>query len=148
MIYINKTITEHLLKAVLTAAQRIGADQFVLWFYPETKARTKARLQSRLHTFIRGQNPVEAVTLYEGRVNEDYPVNFLLTGDSIDKTVLLLSKLNRFCDSISTYKTGRPEFVCAIIFHEQITLFKDDPKVETILREQDICFTKTPPSWF
>lgn len=148
MIYINKAVTLHHLSTVLTVAQAIGADRFCLWFHPEARTRDRVRLQARFQAFTRNCENVEPVTLHDGKPDEEHPKVFVLSSDSLAKIGLLFLKLNRFCDSVAAYRTGQPEFVCAAVFHERMTLFNDDPKIATILAGQGIQITRTPPTWW
>jgi hypothetical protein len=148
MIYINRTVTKPLFSSILSAAQSTGADRFVLWPYPEISNRTMTRLRGRFGGFMQGRCFSETATLYEGKSNEEYQWSFALSGDSITKLESLFSKLNRLCESVTTHRSGWPEFVSATIFHERMTLFKDEPKAEEILMKQGIRFTKEPPTWW
>lgn len=59
MIYIPKKITPRLLRSILNAALELGASRFVIWFYPETSERQRARLLARFQYFQTGRDALE-----------------------------------------------------------------------------------------
>ena len=147
MIYSNKTNTPALIYSTLAAARSLDANRFVLWFYPETPHRARASLRGRFQDSRLGHEPAEPVTVYDGKHDEEPPQLFSLSDLSIRKIVATYRKISRLCDSITTHRSGRADFVSASIFHERMTLFKDYENTEAVLAQRGIPFSRTPPGW-
>jgi hypothetical protein len=148
MIYIPKKITQRLLCSILSVAKELGASRFVIWFYPKTSERERARLLARFQHFQIGRDAVEPITLYglDGEPIEKTPMVFKLDSASIERLASLLSKLTRLSDCVAAYKKDSPEFICCSVFHETMSLFNDSSELEPALTKWGIPFTALAPA--
>jgi hypothetical protein len=148
MVYIRKKITPEFLRRILYIGLELGASRFVIWFYPETSERKRARLSARFQHFALGRKALEAATLYNGEPIEKTPMVYRVEKTSIKKLASLFPKLTRLCDNVAVYKEDSQKFLCCSIFHEQMSFFNEIPGLESILTEWSILYTATPPPHF
>jgi len=129
---IRKKITQEVFISEITTAMQNGASRFTLWFYPETTKNKRDKLTGQFQEYLLGRETIQPVTLYGGKSPkpvENSPLIFKLTPDSIDKMMSNYKEIVATCDSVATYQSKHPSFVCAVIFHEnEIFLQKIDAK--------------------